>query len=100
MRPEKSEGKWAIDVAGAPPASYTLAIRQEYQRISGYAGPGVTTLGLREPMLRGERIRFSFVDDLSRLREFSGMVSGAMINGDMRTNGENPVKFTARRTGD
>ncbi len=99
--PARLGGKWAVDVAGSQPAGgYTLAIKQEYQRISGSAGPGQTTLGLRDAVLNGDRVRFGFVDDSGRLREFAGTVSGETISGEMRTEGANPVRFSARRTGD
>ena len=99
--PAKLGGKWALDVPGNQPAAgYTLAIKQEYQRISGSAGPGQTTHGLRDAVLNGERVRFGFVDDSGRLREFAGTINGENMNGEMRTDGANPVRFTAKRTGD
>lgn len=99
--PAKLDGKWAIDGSGSQPAAgYTLTIKQEYQRISGSAGPGQTTLGLRDAVLNGDRVRFGFVDDSGRLREFAGTVNGETISGEMRTEGANPVRFSARRTGD
>jgi SAM-dependent methyltransferase len=97
--PAKVDGKWAIEAAANVPA-FTLSIKQEYQRISGFAGPGAISFGLREPLLWGERIRFHFVDDQGRSREFSGTVNGNAITGEMRTNGGAPAAFTARRTGD
>ena len=97
--PARVEGKWALEASANVPG-FTLALKQEYQRISGSAGPGNTTFGLREPMLWGERIRFSFVDDQGRLREFNGTVNGTTMSGEMRTDGASPVLFSARRTGD
>ena len=99
--PAKVDGKWAIEVLDAQPAlSFTLSIKQEYQRISGSAGPGKTTLGLRDAVLSGDRIRFAFVDDGGQLREFSGTVNGAGLSGEMRSDGARPTRFSARRTGD
>ena len=97
--PAKVDGKWAVE-AGANVPAFTFSIRQEYQRISGFAGPGAISFGLREPALWGDRIRFSFVDEQGRSREFSGTVSGNAISGEMRTNGSAATQFTARRTGD
>ena len=97
--PAKVDGKWAVEAAANVPA-FTFSIRQEYQRISGFAGPGAISFGLREPLLWGDRIRFSFVDEQGRSREFSGTVNGNAISGEMRTNGSAPAQFTARRTGD
>ena len=96
--PAKVGGNWRVEVAGG--ASYTVVIRQEFQRISGHAGPGTTTLGLRQPALWGDRISFSFVDEAGRSREFSGVVNGAAIAGEMRTDGTRAVKFAARRADD
>ncbi|MBL8381778.1 MAG: methyltransferase domain-containing protein [Burkholderiales bacterium] len=97
--PARVEGRWAMDpVAGTP--AFTFAFKQEYQRISGSAGPGEITYGLREAALWGERIRFSFIDGQGRLREVAGTVSGNTISGEMRTAGTAPVLFSARRTGD
>lgn len=98
--PARVEGKWALDVPGAPAGGFTLSIRQEFQRISGQAGPGRTTFGLREASLKGDRIRFSFIDDEGRLRDFDGTVSGTTISGDVRVAGGATARFTARRTGD
>lgn len=99
--PAKVDGKWAIEVPGNPaPLSFTLSIKQEYQRISGSAGPGNTTLGLRDAVLTGDRMRFAFVDDGGNLREFSGTVNGSSISGEMRTDGAAATRFSAIRTGD
>ena len=97
--PAKVDGKWAVEAAANVPA-FTFSIRQEYQRISGFAGPGAISFGLREPLLWGDRIRFSFVDEQGRSREFSGTVNGNAISGEIRTNDSAPAQFTARRTGD
>lgn len=99
--PAKVDGKWAIEAPGNPaPVSFTLSIKQEYQRISGSAGPGNTTLGLRDAVLTGDRMRFAFVDDGGKLREFSGTVNGSSISGEMRTDGAAATRFSANRTGD
>jgi SAM-dependent methyltransferase len=98
--PARVEGKWTLDAPSAPAGGFTLSIRQEFQRISGQAGPGKTTFGLREASLKGDRVRFSFVDDDGKLREFDGTVSGTTISGETRVAGGAPARFTARRTGD
>jgi hypothetical protein len=97
--PAKVDGKWAVEGGASAPA-FTFAFKQEYQRISGSAGPGPISFGLREPALWGDRIRFSFVDDQGRSREVTGIVNGNTISGELRTNGGAPAQFTARRTGD
>lgn len=98
--PARVEGKWNLEAAGAPAGGFALSLKQDFQRISGHASPGKTTLGLREATLNGARIRFAFVDDEGRLREFDGTVAGQAISGEMRVAGASPVRFTARRTGD
>jgi hypothetical protein len=96
--PAKVEGKWTVDASANIPA-FMLAIKQEYQRISGSAGPGSISFGLREASLWGERIRFSFVDEQGQSREFSGSVSGDSMSGELRTNGGAATPFSARRAG-
>lgn len=100
--PAKVEGTWVIDPPMArdtkgQTAPFIVTLKQEYQRISGHANPGNTTLGLRDATLSGDRIRFSFVDDQSRLHEFSGVVSGDGYSGEVRTNGGSPARFSAKR---
>jgi SAM-dependent methyltransferase len=100
--PARVEGRWVFD---APAVNWTknaadtlsVTLRQEFQKVSGHAGPGNTTLGLRAPHLTGDRLRFSFVDDNGRLRDFVGTVNGDTMTGEARTDGESPVRFTARR---
>jgi SAM-dependent methyltransferase len=94
--PSKVEGRWAVDIPGNQPAAYTVSLRQEYQKISGSIGPGKTTMGLRGPTISGDRLRFAFVDDEGRLREADARVAGDTMSGELRTNGGNPVRFTAR----
>jgi SAM-dependent methyltransferase len=94
--PARVEGRWAIDIPGNQPSSYTVSLRQEYQKVSGSIMPGKTTMGLRGAALSGDRLRFAFVDDEGRLREASAIVSGAAMSGELRTNGANPASFTAR----
>ena len=104
--PAKVEGKWTFDVLPAPaprvkppatPTPYSVTLKQEFQRISGHATPAEATLGLRNPTLMGDRMRFSFVDEGGRLLEFSGTVSGDTYTGELRTDGGPPTRFSARR---
>jgi SAM-dependent methyltransferase len=94
--PAKVEGRWAVEIPGNQPAAYTVSLRQEYQKVSGSIMPGKTTMGLRGVALSGERLRFAFVDDEGRMREASATVTGDTMSGELRTNGANPVRFTAR----
>ena len=98
--PAKVDGRWAIEIPGSPAMNFTLALKQEYQRVSGSAGPGNTTFGLRDTVLKGAQLRFSFVDDDGRLREFVAAVNGEAMNGELRTDGAPGVRFSAHRSGD
>ncbi|MFN0163560.1 MAG: class I SAM-dependent methyltransferase [Burkholderiales bacterium] len=100
--PARVEGRWTFD---APQVNWTknaadvlsITLRQDFQKISGHASPGNTTLGLRAPLLTGDRLRFAFVDDNGRMREFNATVNGDTMTGEARVDGEAPVRFTARR---
>ena len=97
--PAKVDGRWAIEIPGSPAMHFTLALKQEYQRVSGTAGPGKTTFGLRDTVIQGAQLRFSFVDDDGRLREFVATVNVDAMNGEVRIDGAPGVRFSALRSG-
>lgn len=89
--PADVAGGWRLTTSDGLAA--TLSIEQKYQRIRGRvefpgAGPGPDPnplkAGLRHPELRGDRIRFAFVDDRGRLFEFTGRASLGTLEGTYR----------------
>ena len=92
--PAKVEGDWKLAFPGR---DYTLTLRQEFQMISGYMAPGPVQMGLRDAVLTGAAIRFSFVDEQSKLHTFNGTVNGNRISGTVIPQGGQPVAFNATK---
>ena len=92
--PAKVEGDWKLAFPGR---DYTLSLRQEYQMISGHLSPGPGQMGLRDAVLSGANIRFSFVDEQSRAHTFVGTVDGGRMSGTVTAQGGQPVAFTATK---
>lgn len=92
--PARVEGDWKLAFPGR---DYTLSLRQEYQVISGHLSPGPGQMGLRDAVLSGANIRFSFVDEQGRAHAFVGTVDGARMSGTVTAQGGQPVAFTATK---
>ena len=77
--PSPVGGSWRVELEGGPSFDVTLA--QRYQEIEGTVALGPVEAGLREPSLRGDAIRFSFVDGNGAWHELRGTVSGGGMSG-------------------
>ena len=86
--PAKVAGRWQVRT-GVPggEAAFELDLRQKYQALDGVARLGPIPSGLWEPLLEGDRIRFSVVDSRDRDNEatlyFDGRVRGAAMQGEV-----------------
>jgi len=72
-------GAWRLDLHGGP--SFDVVLVQRFQRIEGTIALGGVEAGLREPVLRGDAIRFGFVDLAGAWHELTGTVSGDRMSG-------------------
>ncbi len=92
--PAKVDGEWKLSFPGR---DYTLSLRQEFQMISGWLTTGPGQMGLRDAVLTGSTIRFSFVDEQSKLHTFNGNVNvnGNAMSGTVTLQGGAPVAFNA-----
>lgn len=92
--PAKAEGKWELRLGQD---IYELQLKQEYQMLRGSA----EHQGKRSPViaarLRGEEIRFAFIDRNGDPRHFSGRVAGDAMQGASRTHGQPELAWIARR---
>jgi SAM-dependent methyltransferase len=85
--PAPVEGSWRVELEGGPSFYVTLARR--FQKIEGTVALGVVEAGLREPSLRGDAIRFGFVDQAGVSFELTGTTSGDRMSGSYQsTNGK------------
>ena len=81
--PAAVEGSWRLALQGGP--SFDVALTQRFQKIEGTVALGAIEAGLREPVLRGDAIRFGFVDQDALWYELSGSVSADRMSGTYRT---------------
>ncbi len=92
--PAKAEGKWQLRLGED---IYDLQLQQEYQILRGSA----EHQGKRSPViaarLRGEDIRFAFIDRNGDPRSFSGRIGGDAMKGASRTYGQPELPWSARR---
>lgn len=93
--PAKVEGDWKLSFPGR---DYTLTLKQEFQMISGHLAPGPGQMGLRDAVLTGAAIRFSFIDEQSRLHTFNGTANGNRMFGTVTPQGGQPLAFNATKS--
>ncbi len=96
--PARVEGKWTFREQGDGNMSFTVALTQKYQRISGDAMAGAYRNPLVGATLRGEEIKFAFNDDKGQTRTFSGTVRGGEIVGTLRGPGGAEIKVSGKRS--
>ena len=96
--PAKVQGAWKLRYpAGAETRELPLTLEQRYQVVKGNVKLGEVNAGIREPNLRGDAIRFAFVDAAGVRREFTGKVSGNAMEGTVRADGGAEGRWTATR---
>jgi SAM-dependent methyltransferase len=88
-------GSWRVELEGGRSFDATLA--QRFQKIEGTVALGPTEAGLREPWLRGDAIRFGFVDGDGAWHELAGTVSGDRMAGRYEVAGRNMGWTAVRR---
>jgi SAM-dependent methyltransferase len=93
--PAAVEGAWLVELQGGP--SFEVELTQRFQRIEGSVGLGGVEAGLREPLLRGDAIRFGFVNQLGVWRELSGNVAGDRMSGTFQAAGRTGRWTAVRR---
>jgi SAM-dependent methyltransferase len=92
--PARVGGVWQLVLAGD--RTFEADLGQSFQEISGMVYVGPIQAGLREARLRGEEIRFAFVDDEAVLHELTGTVDGDGMEGTFRA-GPRTGLWTATR---
>ena len=81
--PADVQGTWRFELAGA--GAYDVTFTQRFQKLEGTVALGTVEAGLREPVLRGDAIRFGFVDAKGAFCELSGTVAGPRITGSFKS---------------
>jgi len=93
--PAAVEGSWRVELQGEP--SFDLSLVQRFQKLEGTLARGAVEVGLREPALRGDTIRFGFVDQGGVWHELSGTVSGDRMTGKFQAAGKTGSWTASRR---
>jgi len=94
--PAPVEGAWRVELAGG--ASFDMAIVQRFQKLEGTLSLDGMDVGIREPLLRGDAIRFGFVDANGVWHELTGRVSDSRMTGTYQSAGANEKRaWTATR---
>jgi SAM-dependent methyltransferase len=92
--PAGVEGSWRVVLRGGRSFDATLA--QRFQRLEGSVALGPAEAGLREPALRGDAIRFGFVDQDGIWHGLAGTVSGGGMSGTYEAAGRRGSWTAAR----
>jgi len=88
-------GSWRVELAGG--RSFDVTIAQHFQKIEGKVALGPVEAGLREAALRGDAVRFGFVDADGAWHELAGTVSGDRMSGTYTAAGRRGSWTAVRR---
>ena len=92
--PAAVEGSWRVTLQGGWAFDLTLARR--FQKLEGTVALGAAEAGLREPALRGDAVRFGFVDQGGLWHALVGTVSGDRMSGTYEAAGRRGSWTAAR----
>ena len=76
--PAQVQGAWIVKAGNE---SFELTLEQRFQKLDGSMRMNAMQAGLRDATLHGASIAFSFVDEKGVMRQFSGRVNGAAMEG-------------------
>ena len=92
--PARIAGNWALKL-GAD--EYELAVQQEFQMIRGTARRRSRNSPVVGGRLRGEEIRFTFIDANGDARHFTGRVAGNAMAGIAKNQEQPDLRWSAQR---
>jgi SAM-dependent methyltransferase len=92
--PAGVDGSWRVTLQGG--RSFDVTLAQRFQKLEGTVALGAVGAGLREPALRGDAIRFGFVDQDGLWHELAGTVSGGGLSGHYEAAGRRGSWTAAR----
>ena len=92
--PANVNGGWTIE-SGSDKAE--LSFEQRFQKIEGTVGLGHTQGGLRNARLSGFNISFTYVDNNSVKRDYTGRVTGGKMEGSFRADNGTEGRWVATK---
>jgi SAM-dependent methyltransferase len=93
--PATVEGSWRVELQRGP--SFDVSLVQRFQKLEGTVELGPVEAGLREPVLRGDAIRFGLVDQDGASYELTGTVSSDRMSGAYQAAGRKGRWTAVRR---
>ena len=93
--PAPIQGAWRFELPGA--SGFDVTFVQKYQKLEGTVMLGTVEAGLREPLLRGDRLAFGFVDPKGAWYELEGTVAGDKISGTFKAAAKKGAFSAVRR---
>jgi len=93
--PAAIQGAWRFELPGA--SGFDVTFVQKYQKLEGTVMLGTVEAGLREPVLRGDRLAFGFVDPKGAWYELEGTVAGDKISGTFKAAAKKGAFSAVRR---
>ncbi len=76
--PAKAEGTWSVS---GDNGTFTLTLKQSFQKITGEATIDGQTVALRDPQLAGQRISFELPGKDGQSTRYEGLINENMIQG-------------------
>ena len=93
--PANVHGRWQATGPGGP---FALELEQKYQKVNGkVTGKGLAP-NLADPLLEGETLQFTVVDQSGRFVRFRATVNGDTMQGTAQVKGGPPLPWSARRS--
>ena len=92
--PANVNGGWTLESGSE---KNELAFEQKFQKIEGTVGLGHSQGGLRDARLRGFNISFAWVDNSGVLRNYTGRVTGAKMEGSWRGDNGSEGRWSATK---
>ena len=92
--PARVEGTWRLSLEGD---TYEVRLQQAHQMLRGAAEFRGKPSPVFAARLRGQTIRFAFIDRNADPRSFTGRVAGDAMEGTSSTHGQTDLPWSARR---
>jgi SAM-dependent methyltransferase len=92
--PASVQGGWRFELPGA--GGFDISFVQKYQKLEGTVTLGIVEAGVREPVMRGDKLTFGFVDSTGAWYELEGTAAGDRISGTFKAAAKKGA-FTASR---
>ena len=92
--PARVHGNWQVQIEGGE--RMEVSLRQKYQVVTGSVQAGTKPLKLGYASLRGQEIRFTVADGVTR-RNFTGVATDDAMHGTVELAGGRKARWSARR---